>query len=566
MSKKGMGELLVRKQLINVDQLEAVKREQAQSGESFASVVVKLGYLKDAELAGFLSDQHNVPAIDLDSFEIDPEVIKTVPRETCAKHLVFPVSKAGSTLVVAFADPTNLYVRDDLQFITRCKIEVMVSTETAIRRAIDRYYDTKEELGTVMAQIEQEEDRARDLIDNVTHIDDKSSDSANIKFVNMILSEAIRLKASDIHIEPYEKALRVRFRVDGALIEKVKPPKALSDALASRVKIMANLDIAERRRPQDGRIRVKTKDNSYIDFRVNVLPVVHGEKIVMRILDKTNLKLDLRDLGFEQHDLQIFLETIKQPQGLVLVTGPTGSGKTTTLYSALAELNDPKKNLSTAEDPVEFNIEGINQVHVNPKIGFTFAAALRAFLRQDPDIILVGEIRDTETAEVAFKAASTGHLVLSTLHTNDAPSTIVRLLDMGMPSYLVTATTSLVLAQRLVMTICENCKVPHKLQPEVLQSIGIPDEEIGRFETYRGEGCAQCNGRGMRGRLAIYETMTMTDTLRDAILKGATTIEVKQAAIRGGMRTLRQAAIQKLKDGVTTIDEVLGKTVPDDIV
>lgn len=567
MSRQNIGELLVRKNLINIDQLEKAKREQKQAGGSFTSTLVKMGYVKDKDLTSFISEQTGVPAIDLDEFEIEEEALKALPKDLCLKHKVFPISKSGNVLVVAFADPSNLFIKDDVQFISRCKVEVVLASEISIERAISKYYsrDHQEALGTVISQIE-DTDMGGPVVEDATSIDE-NSDSAVVKFVNMILAEAIRLNASDIHIEPYEQVLRVRFRVDGHLIEKVQPPKAMKDSLSSRIKIMANLDIAERRKPQDGRVRVKTASGAYVDFRVNILPVVHGEKIVMRILDKSNLKLDLADLGFEKDDLDVFLKAIHQPQGLILVTGPTGSGKTTTLYSALAELNDPKKNLSTAEDPVEFNVDGINQVQMNPKVGLDFASALRAFLRQDPDVILVGEIRDQETAEVAFKAASTGHMVLSTLHTNDAPSTVVRLLNMGIPGYMVTTAVSLVMAQRLVGTICNRCKAPVNVSPDALLTIGVPEADLDQFQNlYRGEGCADCNYGGMKGRMAIYEVMTFSDTLKNAILKDCTPAELKAAALAGGMRSLRQAGIEKIKQGLTTIEEVFAKTVPDDEV
>jgi type IV pilus assembly protein PilB len=384
-----------------------------------------------------------------------------------------------------------------------------------------------------------------------------------VKFVNTMLAEAIKLKASDIHIEPYEKRLRVRYRVDGSLYEKSQPPSGVAAGLSSRIKIMARLDIAERRRPQDGRIKVKTSNGKEVDFRVSVLPTLFGEKIVMRILDKAALKLDMTQLGFDEKDLALFKERIADPQGMVLVTGPTGSGKTTTLYSALWSLNDPQVNISTAEDPVEFNLDGINQVQVNHDIKFGFAEALRSFLRQDPDIILVGEIRDLDTAEIAFKAANTGHLVLSTLHTNDAPASISRLVDMGIAPYLITTTITLVVAQRLGGRVCPVCAVVHKVTDAVLVSAGVKSEDIGKFELMRGEGCDNCNGSGIKGRVAIYEVMPMTNSLRDIVMKSGGPLDVKRAAIKGGMRSLRQAAIEKLKQGLISLDEVLTVTMGD---
>lgn len=562
-----IGELLVRKNLLNIEQLEAAKKEQRASGESMTSVISKLGIINEAEMIEFLSDHYNVPAVSIEGFEIEREALDALPKEVCFKHKVFPVSKAGNTLVVAFADPSNIFVKDDLQYVSRCRVEVVVASEASIMRSIEKYYNKSKssDLGVVLEQYQDENSNQGGQEDLQNRLGDDSS-SPVIKFVNMILSEAIKTKTSDIHIEPYESSLRIRFRKDGNLVEKIQPPRQMREAITTRLKIMANLDIAEKRKPQDGRIRVKSEGGAMIDFRVSVLPVVHGEKVVMRILDKSNLKLNLADLGFDQRDLDIFKNIIKQPQGMVLVTGPTGSGKTTTLYSALSEVNDPKKNLSTAEDPVEFNLEGINQVNMNPKAGLTFAAALRSFLRQDPDIILVGEIRDHETAEVAFKAASTGHLVLSTLHTNDAPSTVVRLLNMGVPGFLVTSAVSVIMAQRLVGTNCPKCKVEVRVEPELLIQLGANPTELQDYKVMKGEGCPECNQSGKKGRTAIYEVMTMSDAIRESILKGGTPLEIKAAAIRGGMRTLRQAALSKLKAGITNIDEVISKTIADEEV
>ncbi|RYZ69165.1 MAG: type II secretion system protein GspE, partial [Proteobacteria bacterium] len=433
-AKKPLGELLVKENLVTVNQLEEARKEQKSNGGRLSSALVRLGHVRDKEMAEFLGAQYSLPTVDLDQFEPDEDALKTVPREVCDKHMVVPVSKSGNVLVVAFADPSNMYVRDDLALVSRCKIEVVIAPETAIARTIDKYYPKKQtaDMSSVASEMEFSDD-ALNFTQSLQAqlIDQTEGDPAIVKFVNTMLIEAIKVKCSDIHIEPYEKRLRVRFRIDGNLFEKVQPPPGVAVALSSRLKIMSRLDIAERRKPQDGRLKVKTAAGMEVDFRVSVLPTLFGEKIVMRLLDKSNLKLDMTKLGFEQEEMDLFTQRINDPQGLVLVTGPTGSGKTTTLYSALWSLNDPTVNISTAEDPVEFNLDGINQVQMNPKIGFNFAEALRSFLRQDPDIILVGEIRDLETAEVAFKAASTGHLVLSTLHTNDAPSTVSRLIDMG---------------------------------------------------------------------------------------------------------------------------------------
>ncbi len=567
MKERDLGPLMVQKELIDSEQLEKAKKAvRRNDGESLAKALVRLGYVEDSQLTQFLSEQYGVPAIDLESFEIDEELTELMPREICLKHMVFPVSKAGNTLVVAFADPSNIFVKDDLQFLTRHKIEVMVASEVAILRAIERYYDRskQEEYDNVISEIEDDQDVEGQKAVDIHQIDDETN-SAVIKFVNMTLAEAIKLGVSDIHVEPYEKNLRVRFRKDGKLIEKVQPPKGIKDVLASRIKIMANMDIAERRKPQDGRIRIKTNQGVYVDFRVNCLPTIHGEKIVMRILDKSNLKLDLRDLGFEEKELKVFLEAIHRPQGMVLVTGPTGSGKTTTLYSSLQELNNPTKNISTAEDPVEFSIDGVNQVQINPKIEFGFAHALRAFLRQDPDIVLVGEIRDKETADIAFKAASTGHMVMSTLHTNDAPSTIVRLMDMGVPTYLITSSISVILAQRLISRLCNHCKAEHRVERQLLLDLGVEEAEVDFYKIHKPVGCRECNDTGYVGRMAIYELVNMTDHLREAIITGATPVGIKRAAVESGTRTLRMAALEKLKKGETSIEQVLSVTLKDEL-
>jgi type IV pilus assembly protein PilB len=568
-AKKPLGELLVRENLVNIVQLEEARKEQRNSGGRLSSALVKLGHIKDKEMAEFLGREYKLPTVDLEQFEIDADAIKMVGREVCEKHMVIPVSKAGNVLVVAFADPSNMFVREDLTLVTRCKIEIVIAPETSIGKAIEKYYGKgTSDMGSVVNEMEMSDEALNftsslqaQLIDNGPGDGDQV---AIVKFVNTMLIEAIKLKCSDIHIEPYEKRLRVRFRIDGTLHEKVQPPSGVATALSSRLKIMSRLDIAERRKPQDGRLKVKTAAGMEVDFRVSVLPTLFGEKIVMRLLDKANLKLDMTKLGFEQEEMDIFTVKINEPQGLVLVTGPTGSGKTTTLYSALWSLNDPQINISTAEDPVEFNLDGINQVQVNPKIGFGFPEALRSFLRQDPDVILVGEIRDLETGEIAFKAASTGHLVLSTLHTNDAPSTVSRLLDMGIAPYLITSTVSLIVAQRLAGRICDKCKVPEVVADKALILAGVPEAEVADYKCMRGEGCSACNGSGIKGRVAIYELMMMSTPLREMILKGGSPVEIKKAAIEGGTKTLRRAALSKLKSGMISLEQVLNTTVPDD--
>ncbi len=567
-ARKPLAELLVREKLINITQLELAKKEQKQHGGRLGSAIVKLGLVRDQQMTEFLSAQYGYPGVNLEEFEPDPDAIKVLPRNICEKHMVIPVSRSGNTLVVAFSDPSDVFMRDDLMVISRCKIEIVVATEISIAKAIEKYYPqaSNGSIQSLVSDLENSEDALTFNDGNQAQALKNSADGDQapiIQFVNVMLGEAIKIKASDIHIEPYEKRLRIRYRIDGNLYEKIQPPPGVGAALASRIKIMSKLDISERRKPQDGRLKVKTTQGIDVDFRVSVLPTIFGEKIVMRILDKANLKLDMTKLGFEEDDLKLFQSKLNEPQGMVLVTGPTGSGKTTTLYSALSSLNDPTMNISTAEDPIEFNLDGINQVQVMPDIGFTFAAALRSFLRQDPDIILVGEIRDLETAEVAFKAASTGHLVLSTLHTNDAPGTISRLLDMGVAGFLISTTVSLVVAQRLAGKICSACKVEEMISPEALLSVGIPENEINSVKAFRGEGCSNCNGTGIKGRVALYELMTINDKTRQTIMKNGTTVDIKNAAIESGMRSLRQSAILKFKEGLIPLEQVLYVTVKD---
>lgn len=568
-AKKPLAELLVSNNIVDLDQLEQARRDQKANGGRLTTALVRLGFIKDSQLVEFLGKTYALPTIELHGFEVDPEALKLLSRQVCEKHMVIPVSKAGKSLVVAFADPSNIYVKDDLALLTRSKIEAVVASEAGILAAIDKYYGGSSKIENLVSEIEDAGDGDKaggfnvEVVDQEMHVDE----GPIVKFVNAMLAEAIKTRASDIHIEPYEKRFRIRFRIDGALVEKTQPPANAAAAIVSRIKILSRLDIGERRKPQDGRMKVKMRNGREIDFRVNCLPTMFGEKVVMRLLDKSNLQVDMTKLGFEQDDFQKFLDAIYQPQGMILITGPTGSGKTTTIYSALNELNKPDTNLSTAEDPVEFNLDGINQVQVNPAIGFTFAEALRAFLRQDPEIIMVGEIRDLETAEIAFKAASTGHLVVSTLHTNDAASTVSRLVEIGVEPYIVAEATTIVVAQRLVRRNCVKCSVDHKVPDEVLLKMGIPHEELGHYKKLKkGEGCEECGGTGLRGRLAIFEMMPMSVAVKEAIYKGASPLEVKRCAIADGMRTLRQAALLKLKNGLTIVEEVLNTTVADDIV
>jgi type IV pilus assembly protein PilB len=506
-----------------------------------------------------------VPAVNLDEYEIDPEVLKLVPKDVCEKHRIIPVSRAGSSLIVAMADPTNLHAIDDIKFLTAFNVEPVVASETAIITSIERYYNAGPSYDEVMAGFEEKEIGfgEDDEEVNVLELERASEDAPVVKLVNMVLLNAIKKGASDIHVEPYEKKLRVRYRVDGVLLEEMSPPLKLKNAIVSRLKIMSALDIAERRLPQDGRIKLKLGKGLEMDFRVSVLPTLWGEKVVLRLLDKGNLQLDMTKLGFDERPLTDFKWAINQPWGMVLVTGPTGSGKTTTLYSALSELNKTDANISTAEDPVEYNLHGINQVQMHEEIGLNFAMALRSFLRQDPDIIMVGEIRDFETAEIAVKAALTGHMVLSTLHTNDAPSTISRLLNMGVEPFLITASVNLILAQRLARRVCKDCAQPIPSDPKVLYDLGFNDQLVAQARLMKGAGCRTCNNTGYKGRVALYEVMRFNDALREMVLQGSSTAELKTAAIKQGMITLRAAGNQKIAQGVTTPEEVLRVTMAD---
>ena len=498
---------------------------------------------------------------------MDAEVIRLVSREVCEKHKILPVSRSGSSLIVAMADPTNLHAIDDIKFLTGYNVEPVVASETAIHGAIERYYNVGPSYDEVMAEFNIDDEdidfSASDEELNALELERASADAPVVRLVNMLLLNAIRKRASDVHIEPYERKLRVRYRVDGVLHEEMTPPLKLKAALVSRLKIMSKLDIAERRLPQDGRIKLKLGKGREMDFRVSVLPTMWGEKVVLRLLDKSNLQLDMTKLGFEQKPLDHFKWAIGQPWGMVLVTGPTGSGKTTTLYSALSELNQVDVNISTAEDPVEYNLPGINQVQMHDEIGLNFAMSLRSFLRQDPDIIMVGEIRDFETAEIAVKAALTGHLVLSTLHTNDAPATISRLLNMGVEPFLITASVNLVLAQRLARRICSECKKPLDVEPQSLRDMGFSEETMKDLVIYKGIGCTNCNGTGYKGRIALYEVMRFVDELKEMVLQGASSAELKVAAARLGMNTLRMSGLRKIAEGVTTPEEVLRVTMSD---
>ncbi len=562
-----LGELLVRENLISLQQLQKAQEEQRKTGGRIGSLLVKQGAIAEGDLTNFLSKQYGVPAISLKDFDIDDEVIKLIPRATAEKHQVVPVNRAGSSLIVAMGDPSNIFAIDDIKFLTGYNVEVVVASEQAIREAIEHYYSERgpsyDELisnfdDSDVAVIE-DSDGEGEIVD----LEKSAGEAPVVKLVNLILLDAIKKGASDIHVEPYEKDFRVRFRIDGVLYEVMKPPLKLKSAMISRLKIMASLDISERRLPQDGRIKLKLGRGKEMDFRVSVCPTLFGEKVVLRLLDKASLQLDMTKLGFEESQLKDFMESIDRPYGMVLVTGPTGSGKTTTLYSALSKLNEVSWNISTAEDPVEFNFFGINQVQMHEEIGLNFAAALRSFLRQDPDIIMVGEIRDFETAEIGVKAALTGHLVLSTLHTNDAPGTVSRLLNMGIEPFLVTASLNSIVAQRLCRRLCQECKKEAAPDEQALLDAGFPAEDIGSFTPSEPGGCKSCNDRGFRGRVAVYEVMPLWDGLKELIINGSSTAELKQEAIRLGFRTLRMSALNKVKQGVTSLAEAVGNTAPD---
>ena len=562
-----LGELLVRENLISLQQLQKAQEDQRKTGGRIGSLLVRSGAIAEGDLTNFLSKQYGVPAISLKDFDVDDEVIKLIPKTIAEKHQVVPVNRAGSSLIIAMSDPSNIFAIDEIKFHTGYNVEPVVASEQAIKEAIERYYAEKgpsyDELMQGFDDSEVSIIEAQDG-EEVVDLEKSAGEAPVVKLVNLILLDAIKKGASDIHVEPYEKDFRVRFRIDGVLYEVMKPPMKLKNAIISRLKIMSELDISERRLPQDGRIKLKLGRGKEMDFRVSVCPTLFGEKVVMRLLDKSNLQLDMTKLGFEEAQLKEFMDAIERPYGMVLVTGPTGSGKTTTLYSALSKLNEVAWNISTAEDPVEFNFFGINQVQMHEDIGLNFAAALRSFLRQDPDIIMVGEIRDFETAEIGVKAALTGHLVLSTLHTNDAPGTVSRLLNMGIEPFLVTASLNAIVAQRLCRKLCPECKKPVQHEEQALLEAGFTPEELPTLQAHeKGDGCKNCNDRGFKGRVAVYEVMPLWDGLKELIIQGSSTAELKQEAIRLGFRTLRMSALNKVKLGVTTLSEAVGNTAPD---
>jgi type IV pilus assembly protein PilB len=594
-----LGELLVKKNYITPDQLKKALEDQSLKGGRLESALIRSGYIKEDELLSFLSAQYRVPSIKISKIEVNPNVIKLIPSSISKKYFIIPINRVGPKLTLAMADPSNIIVIDEIKFMTSFNVEPVVASETEIIDAIKKYYGGGGGVagkGTVSFEATDytlEEDKAaptdggvmidddfvdvddfdalvHGAVDNVEVIDtqlqlDETGDIEGpiIKIVNGILIKAIKLGASDIHFEPYEKTFRVRYRVDGVLRRDMLLPMQIRNAIISRLKIMAKLDIAEKRLPQDGRIKLRMAKGREMDFRVSSLPVLFGEKVVLRLLDKSALQLDMTKLGFEEDSLAEFENAIHRPVGMILVTGPTGSGKTTTLYSALSELNKETENIMTAEDPIEYNFMGINQVQMHEEIGLTFASALRSFLRQDPDIIMVGEIRDFETAQIGVQAALTGHLVLSTVHTNDAPGTITRLIDMGIEPFLISSAVLLILAQRLIRKICMDCRELIKPPPQLLIDLGVPPDEVKSFTVYKGKGCTICNGTGYKGRLGLYEVMTMKEEIKELVLARASASEIKKEAIRSGMKTLRQSGMTKIKDGMTTIEEILRSTMED---
>jgi type IV pilus assembly protein PilB len=593
-----LGELLIKRNYITTDQLKRALDEQKLKGGRLESNLVRLGYIKEDELLSFLSAQYRVPSVKISKMEINPSVIKLIPSSLSKKYFIIPINRTGPKLTLAMADPSNIVVIDEIKFMTGFNVEPVVASETEIIDAIKKYYggggnvaglgslsfeasdyDLNDEkvsasgdgvmLDDDVVNVEDFDKLVHGAVDNIEVVETQNLDDSMdiegpiIKIVNGILIKAIKLGASDIHFEPYERTFRVRYRIDGVLRRDMSLPTQIKNAMTSRLKIMARLDIAEKRLPQDGRIKLRMGKGGEMDFRVSSIPTLFGEKVVLRLLDKSALQLDMTKLGFEESSLADLKAAIHKPVGMILVTGPTGSGKTTTLYSALSELNKETENIITAEDPIEYNFMGINQVQMHEEIGLTFASSLRSFLRQDPDIIMVGEIRDFETAQIAVQAALTGHLVLSTVHTNDAPGTINRLIDMGIEPFLISSAVILILAQRLIRKTCMDCREPVKVHPQLLIDLGIPPDEVKSFQVYKGKGCSICNNTGYKGRVGLYEVMPMREEIRELVLSRASNSEVKKEAIRLGMKTLRQSGVMKIKEGVTTIEEVLRSTIED---
>ncbi|MGB3975512.1 MAG: type IV-A pilus assembly ATPase PilB [bacterium] len=599
-----LGEILVREGLITAEQLAEALKYQSKHGGRIGSAIVKLKFASEEDVTEILSEQFGVPSISLGSFDIEESVLKLIPAEVARKYMLIPISRTGASLTIAMADPSNVFTQDDIKFMTGYHVEPVVASEDAIARSIEKYYGSGKSLAVSSTEIDMHGDERRphysddfddfegesvqieegmaefinvddfdDLVsgavDELEVVDEDESDAIVsvedldapiVKLVNGILIKAINMGVSDVHFEPYEKTFRVRTRLDGVLRKELGLPLKIKDAVTSRVKIMANLDISERRLPQDGRIKMRLGPKREIDFRVSTLPTLFGEKVVLRLLDKTNLQTDMTQLGFSERQLAEFQEAIHKPYGMCLVTGPTGSGKTTTLYSALTQLNSISDNIMTAEDPVEYNLMGINQVQMHDAIGLNFAAALRSFLRQDPDIIMVGEIRDYETAETAIKAALTGHMVLSTIHTNDAPTTINRLLNMGVEPFLVASSVISIVAQRLARTLCPKCAEPVQIPHEALLHIGFTENEIGSFDVKKGRGCPYCSHTGYKGRVALFEVLTITDEIRELVLRGASAMEIRETAVALGMQTLRVSGLEKIKEGRTTVEEIVRVT------
>jgi len=592
-----LGELLIKRNFISPEQLQKALQEQKLKGGRLESNLVRLGYVKEDDLLSFLSAQYRVPSIKLSRIEINPNVIKLIPSSSTKKHFIIPISRIGPKLTLAMADPSNIVVIDEIKFMTGFNVEPVVASESEIIDAIKKYYggggsiagmgttnfqaadySIDEENGPdseidliegTMVDVDDFDKLVHGAIDNVEVVENQISDETEeiggpiIKIVNGVLIKAIKMGASDIHFEPYEKNFRVRYRVDGVMRREMTLPIQIKNAIVSRLKIMSRLDIAERRLPQDGRIKLRLGKGREMDFRVSTVPVLFGEKVVLRLLDKSALQLDMAKLGFEESSLDDFKKALRKPVGMILVTGPTGSGKTTTLYSALSELNKESENITTAEDPVEYNFMGINQVQMHEEIGLTFASSLRSFLRQDPDIIMVGEIRDFETAQIAVQAALTGHLVLSTVHTNDAPGTVTRLIDMGIEPFLISSAVILILAQRLIRKVCMECREPIKVHPQLLIDLGVAPDEVKTFPVFKGKGCPICNNTGYKGRVGLYEVMPMKEEVKELVLSRSSTTEVKKEAMRLGMKTLRQSGIIKIREGLTTIEEVLRSTMDD---
>ncbi len=591
-----LGELLIKRNFITPEQLKKAQDEQKLKGGRLESNLVKLGYIKEDELLSFLSAQYRVPSVKISKIEINPNIVKLIPPSTSKKYFIIPINRVGPKLTLAMADPSNIVVIDEIKFMTGFNVEPVVASEAEIVDAIKKYYggggvaglgtttfqaldysleeDKSSEsdfdlIDTSLVDVDEFDKLVHGAVDNVEVVENQTADETEeiggpiIKIVNGVLIKAIKLGASDIHFEPYEKSFRVRYRVDGVMRREMTLPIQIKNAIVSRLKIMSRLDIAERRLPQDGRIKLRLGKGREMDFRVSTVPVLFGEKVVLRLLDKSSLQLDMVKLGFEESSLEDFKKALRKPVGMILVTGPTGSGKTTTLYSALSELNKESENITTAEDPVEYNFMGINQVQMHEEIGLTFASSLRAFLRQDPDIIMVGEVRDFETAQIAVQAALTGHLVLSTVHTNDAPGTVTRLIDMGIEPFLISSAVILILAQRLIRKICMECREPIKVHPQLLIDLGVSPDEVKTFPVYKGKGCSICNNTGYKGRVGLYEVMAIKEEIKELILSRASPSEVKKEAMRLGMKTLRQSGIVKIRDGLTTIEEVLRSTMDD---